>query len=167
MYLEHCSPLLWLLFSPVGSSFPLLAAKQKHIYWPSPQTDACLLPFPLSLQPTVTCQGLVVAASSVHCLTLPLFRSLFAASSEVPCPCLPAWHASSLPPAPAVLWALSRRPPSPSDLLSAPSSRPCLSAVHPWNLEREGWKWGWGWGALLPLKDPVFGVIKSVCLPLI
>lgn len=83
MYLEQCWPLPWLLFPPVGSSSPLLAAKEKHIYWPYPQTDACLAPSPHSLQPKVTCQGLVFAASPVHLLTLPLFSSSFALSSEV------------------------------------------------------------------------------------
>lgn len=87
-------------------SSPLLAAKEKHIYWPGPQTDACPTPFPLSLQPEVTCQGLVFAASPVHLLTLLLFSSIFAPSSEVLWFCLPAWHTSSLQLAPAVLWAL-------------------------------------------------------------
>lgn len=125
MYLEHCSPLLWLPVSPVGSSFPLLAAKEKHIYWPCPQTDACLVPFPLSLQSKVTCQGLVIAASLVCCLTLPRFRYLSAAPPEVPWPCLPAWHASSLPPVLAAFWSPSRLPPPHFELLSASCSGPC------------------------------------------
>lgn len=130
MYLEQCWPLLWLLFSSVDSSSPLLAAKEKHIYWPCPQTDACPAPFPLSFQPKVTCQGLVFAASPVHLLTLLLFSSIFAPSSEVFWLRLPAWHTSSLPPVPAVPWALgSLQTPTPVRFAPSIFLLP-FSAVH-------------------------------------
>lgn len=104
----------------MGSSFPLLAAKEKHIYWPCPQSDACLVPFPLSLQSKVTCQGLVVAAS--RCLSSGTFLQPLLKS---PWPCLPAWHASSLLPALVAFGVPSRLPLPSSELLSASCSSPC------------------------------------------
>lgn len=111
-------------FSLLCAPLPLYWLPRRSTLIGLAPSQPCPTPFPLSLPPGVTCQGLVFAASPVHLLTLPLFSSFFPPSSELLWLCLPAWHTSSFSPAPAVLWAPLRLPPL-SDLPPASSSCPC------------------------------------------
>lgn len=99
--------------------------------WPPNRCLAVSLP-PFSFSQTITCQGLVVAATPVHCLTLLRLESFLAVPSEVPLPeasssCL---QLSSLPPARQPLprsVCVQPLPPALASCLTRLSSGSCLS----------------------------------------
>lgn len=127
----------------MGSSSPLLAAKEKHIYWHCPQTDACLAPFPLSFsaKPSLA-KGwwlLPPLSTASHCCSSSPF---WQPPLKFPCPRSPVLLASRLPLSPAALLApaslspaRSARslflPPLPAALLAFPQAAPSPSFPKP------------------------------------
>lgn len=160
LYSQPC-----LHFFPVGSSSPLLVAKEKHVYWHGPQTDACLSPFPLSLSakpsPAKGWWLLPPQSTASHCCgSSPFWQPLpkFPCQQPPPLDCSSPRSRQSLPrlvcaqPLPPALASCFTRLSSGCSLSFPPQPFPKLPQRDPFRRPRPLWP-----GVLLTPGPPLRG----------